>query len=165
MSEADKGTQVEDPRMTEKLKKMAFGNLLSLTIWNMGVMSLSNKSKAPLVRFILFKNGRELTAALYEAKKMFADFLAPLKRISIYFDGAYPTSEEIWHAVHAGFGFFSLPHDPGISVKELASKDDYNYLLEKMEAAFETDEERKAFDDFTKFMKERIFVEVLLREN
>jgi len=96
-------------------------------------------------------------------KKMaFGNFL--FERIRIYFDGGYPVSEEIWHVVHAGFAFFSLPHDPSVSVKELIQTE-HNYMLEKMEAAFETDEERRAFEDFTEFLKDRIFVEVLLREN
>ena len=42
--------------MKETLKKMAFGNFLSLVVWNMGVMALADKSKAPLIRFVLFKN-------------------------------------------------------------------------------------------------------------
>ena len=150
--------------MKETLKKMAFGNFLSLAVWNMGVMALKDKSKANLIRFVLFKNGRELVSALYEAKKKFAEFLVSLEHLRIYFDGGYPVSEEIWNIVHGGIGFFSLPHDPSVSVKELIQTE-HNYMLEKMEAAFETDEERRAFEDFTEFLKDRIFVEVLLREN
>ena len=150
--------------MKETLKKMAFGNFLSLAVWNMGVAALADKSKAPLIRFILFKNGRELTEALYEAKKNFTEFLDPFKRTHIYFGGGHPISEEIWNIVHSGFAFFSLPHDPNVSVKEVI-KGDYGYMREKMKAAFETYEEKRAFEEFTKFLKDRIFVEVLLREN
>ena len=137
--------------MKETLKKMAFGNFLSLAVWNMGVIALADKSKAPLIRFILFKNGRELTKALYETKKKFAEFLVPFEHIRIYFDGGYPVSEEIWNIVHGGIGFFSLLHYPNISVKEVRRRD-YDYMNENMKAAFETDESKQGIEPFNNIL-------------